>query len=144
MKKGFVLLLGLIFVLGFVSSLEINNLDELECINALNYKDQFIGQSIPEEAPFKNEVINIYVSEEIYGNIVLEEKIIVDFSCSESENPTYNLFIKDLEGVRKFVESENFLENYKEMQKSGEIKIKAIGFGRKIKLTFIKLVLKFF
>lgn len=143
MKKSVVLLFGLIFILGFVSALNLNT-SELECQNAVQYKDQFIGQAIPEDAPFKNEIINIYVSEEIYGNIVLEEKVIIDFSCSESEDPTYNLFIQDFESVKKFVESENYLETYKEMQRSEEIKIKAVGFGRKIKLTFIKFVLKFF
>lgn len=143
MKKDFILLLGLIFILGFVGALDLE-ISELECQNALNYKDQIVGQAIPEEAPFSDEIINVYISEEIYGNIVLEEKVIADFSCLESEKPTYRFLIKDLESFKKFVESEDFLSSYKEMQKSDEIKVEAVGLGRKIKLTFIKFALKFF
>jgi hypothetical protein len=141
MKKEVLIVFLIIGILGLVSSLEIN---DLSCSNAINYKDQIIGKEIPSEAPFDNEIINVYVSEEVYGNLVIKESVIRDFSCSENEDATYSLSIQNLETVKKFLESEDFIDSYKSMKKSGEIEVKGIGFGKKLKLAFVNFILKFF
>ncbi len=143
-KKGLMLVFGMIFVLGLIGFSSAVDVSELTCENALNYKEQIVGNEIPSEAPFNDEIINVYISNETYGNLVIEESVIKDFSCVENEDASYEIRIKDLQTMKDFVESEDFIQTYKDMKKSGDLEIKGIGFGKKIKLAFVNFVLKFF
>ena len=142
--KGVKLFLGLFILVSFMnlgSSLFLGNMN---CENALEYKDRIVGQSVPEQAPFKSEVINLYISEEPFGHVALEEKKIKDLSCLKNENYDYEVYFKDTETITKLLESEDTLETYKELKKSGDIEVKAKGLGKKVKLGFINFILKFF
>lgn len=143
-KKGMKFVFGMFLMIGLMGLVSPLNVEDLNCQNALNYKDQIIGKAIPDKAPFNNEILNVYISEEIYGNLVIEESVIEDFSCVENEDASYELTIKDLETMKKFVGSEDYIQTYKEMKKSGEIEIKGVGLGKKIKLAFVNFILKFF
>ncbi len=142
MKSVKYLAIGIFFVflIASVSAIEIT---DFSCKNVENYKDMAIGKNLPESAPFTNEVLNIYVSNETYGNLVIEEKIIIDFSCIENENATYNVYIKDSSVIKDFAESDDIIETYKNSTESGDLEIKGVGFGKKIKLAFVKFFLKF-
>ncbi len=139
-KHIFILILAVFTTITFVNAIDIS---DFSCQNIVQYKDLAIGQTLPEKAPFTDEIINVYLSEEIYGDIILENKTISDFSCTESEEATYKIYIKSLNTVEDFLNSEDAIETYKQKSDSGEIKVKGVGFGHKIKIAFVKLFLKF-
>ena len=140
MKNKIILLIVFSFL--FVSFA--NAIDISDCSSLEQYKSEILGQQIPDKVPFANEIINIYVGEQILGNIQIEEKKIKDFACAENEDATYKVEIIDYVVLNDFTSADNFLEVYQEKTKSGEIEVKGIGFGKKIKLGFVKIALKFF
>jgi len=139
--KSFIIgVLVLAFVFSFVSAVEF---EDFSCENVARNKDLAIGQSLPEKVPFTDEVINIYLSEEIYGNLQVENKTIKDFVCDENENATYKIYVESLDTIGDFLNSEDVLGTYKEKSDSGEIEVKGVGLGNKVKLFFVKIFLKF-
>lgn len=142
MKQGKLAVFGifLIYAIVVVSAVDIN---DFSCKNVENYKDLAIGKTLPESAPFTNEILNIYISNESYGNLIIKNKTIYDFSCIENENATYKVYVKDISVIKDFSESDDFIGTYKNKTSVDEIEIKGIGLGKKIKLAFVKLFLKF-
>jgi hypothetical protein len=134
------LVLFAVLMLPFTS---INALENFSCQNVEANKDMAIGQNLPDKAPFTDEIINVYILEEIYGNLQIENKTIKDFSCIKHENATYEIHINNSLVIQDFFESEDIIQTYKEKSDSGEIQIKGIGFGKKVKFFFVKFFLKF-
>jgi hypothetical protein len=139
-KNLLILMFALAISLSVVSAIETT---DFSCQNIVQYKDEAIGKPLPEKAPFTDEIINIYLSEETYGNLEIENKTIKDFLCNENENATYQIFVQNEKVVEDFLNSEDILETYQNKTDSGEIEIKGIGLGKKIKLFFVKIALKF-
>ncbi len=103
---------------------------------------EIVGIEIPEQVPISNEIIALYIDEKHIGNVVIEESIIKEFSCSENES-TYNLyvtkkFVSDASKI-KDIEISKIIDFYKENKKSGDIKIKATGIIRNIKLFVLNI-----
>ena len=119
------------------------DLTDFSCKNIEKQKDLAIGQTLPDKAPFTDEIINIYLENETYGNLVIENKTIKDFSCVKNENATYEIFINSSSVIQDFLKSDDLLSTYKEKSDSGEIEIKGIGLGKKFKLFFVKFLLNF-
>lgn len=140
-KKMFLIIGIFLLIFASVGAVAVN---DFSCQNLVQYKSLAIGQDLPDEAPFTDEIINIYLSEEIYGNLQIENKTVSGFDCTENENPSYNIYIESFDTVEDFISSDDFLTTYKEKSNSGEIVVKGVGLGKKIKLFFVKIFLKFF
>jgi hypothetical protein len=134
-----------IFVFIFLFSIIITSAIEIPNCNVLEYqKSLIIGKTLPEKVPFTDEIVNIYIENETFGNIVLENKTIKDFSCKENQYATYKVHINNLSSLNDFMNSKDFIGTYKNKTKSGEIDINGVGLGKKIKLSFVNLFLKFY
>jgi len=124
---------------------QIENID-LSQISCEIIKDfitpEIVGTKIPEQVPISNEIIVLYIDEIHIGNIIIEESVIKDFSCSEEKN-TYSLYVTKkfmLEASNiKDAEISDIIDFYKENKKSGDIKIKSNGFVRNIKLFILNV-----
>jgi len=140
MRSKFILIfIGImLFSLTFMSAL-----DNFNCQTLESQKSLAIGQKIPDKAPFTDEIINLYLENQTYGNLILVNKTISDFSCSENENATYKVYVKNTSVIQKFMESNDSLQTYKNETSSGNIEIKGVGLGRQIKLFFAKIALNF-
>lgn len=103
---------------------------------------KIIGQQIPDKIPFKNEIINIYISEEIFGYVVLNNSYVDEFNCSVNLDQTYDVFIKDYNIIGEIQESKDPVNLLNEKIKSGDVEIKGYGFVKKVKLGIVKLGLK--
>lgn len=131
-----------------INESELNSLvqqyvDQFGCSSLELYKDQIIGSKIPDKVPYKNEIINLYVANESFGNLVIEEGIVTNFSCEESAENTYNIYIKDYSVLMDFAQGVD-VDKILEKINSGDIIVKGVGFGKKIKWFFSKLALKWF
>jgi hypothetical protein len=135
--------LGILFIIlffGFVSSFEISQLDNMGCDIIKLAENQIIGLELPPEIPFKNEIINIYVSEKILGSVEIVNKKIFGIECEENKGVTYKIYIKDYSTFLEF--EKGFDLNKLNSMLGDEIKIEGVGFGKKIKMFFIKSGLK--
>jgi hypothetical protein len=139
--KNFIVLFAVLFAsLVFVSAVSYEN---ITCQNLESQKEMAIGFKIPDKAPFTDEIINVYLNGSIFGNIVIENRTLKDFSCLEKEDATYKIFVKNRSVVSGFINSEDVLQTYKDKSDLGEVKIKGVGLVKKIKLGFVKLFLNF-
>lgn len=98
---------------------------------------------IPSFVPYKNEIFNIYLLEEnLNTSLILEDSQIKEIKCQENQKPTYNVYIKNLNTIKDFQNSSDFLELYNQKTKNKEIELKGATFTKKLKLTFTKIALK--
>jgi hypothetical protein len=141
MKGKFIfgILLGIFFI-GIVAPLTTSELNEMSCLIIEQGKGDIIGNEIPEKVPFKNEILNVYLAEESFGFLKINESIVSDIGCGENENPTYEIYIKDYSVFTKF--EQGFDIDKLDSMLGDEIIIKGIGFGKKFNLFFIKAGLK--
>jgi hypothetical protein len=103
---------------------------------------KIIGQQIPDKVPFKNEIINVYIEEEIFGYVILNNSYVDEFDCSENNESTYDILIEDYNTIGDFENSEDPINLMQEKLDSGEIEIISHGFVKKVKLGLMKLGLK--
>ena len=123
MKRGVVLIFVFIFCMSFIVAEEIN-FKQVECQSILQYKDQIIGQEIPSQVPFKNEIFNIYIAGESYGFMELNESRVVGFDCLENEDATYDLLIESEGALFEIYGSEDLMDTVLDKMNSKEINIK--------------------
>ena len=131
-----------IMILGLVSSLGEINLEKVNCQMLKPYESQVIGYKIPKQVPYGDETFNIYIEKEIFGSLVLKNWSVFGFSCSENFNRTYDIYIKDNSVFEKFENSKDILETINNELNNGDIEIKGVGFGKKLKFFFSKLGLR--
>lgn len=140
--KRVILLLIVILSIGSISAL--NETDfEMFCQNiSITNFEQF---QIPSYIPYSNEIFNFYILEENFsGGLELKDRKIVSVECEESEDQTYNIYIKNLEVVTEITKAENSFNLLKEKINSKEIEVKGTTFAKRFKFAFTKFVLKFF
>lgn len=142
-RVGVIFGLLLLISIGFVMA-EDFTFEQMECQSILQYKSEIIGIEIPEEVPLNSEIINLYLSENIYGHIVLENKVVEDFDCTENEEATYDVFIKDEQTLWDIYEAEDVADMMLEKFSNKEIKLKGKTFSNKIKAVFARIGLKIF
>ena len=108
------------------------------------FNENFTGYMIPEKIPFKDELFNIYIDDEFFISFKLSDKQVILAECEAFEKATYNVYvtsnlIKDAVINRLDI---NPVDYYNQNMKSGDLKIKPVGFARKVKMGFINLGLK--
>jgi len=141
MKSKFIFAAFLLFfLLGIVAPFTTSELNEMSCLIIEQSKRDIIGNEIPEKVPFKNEILNVYLAEESFGYLEINESIISDIGCEENENPSYEIYIKDYSVFTQFEKGFD-LDKLNSML-GDEIIIKGVGIGKKFKLFFVKIGLK--
>ena len=130
------------------SSENILTMEILENISCGQVKSAFdvdyINYTIPDGIPFKNEFFNVYIDDEFFVFAKLTDKKLTEVLCDESKESTYNVYItRDfiMDTYSKFPDIDT-IDYYNQNKKSGELKIEAVGFGRKLKMGFINFGLK--
>src|SRR3989339_1915981 len=73
-----------------LSSFEIKNKSEI-CNGIENLSPTLVGQIIPSQIPFSNEILNIYIENNLTGSLKIEDHMVVEISCNLNENATYNV-----------------------------------------------------
>ncbi|MDA3837102.1 MAG: hypothetical protein PF542_05765 [Nanoarchaeota archaeon] len=143
MKKIFGILF--IFVLGisFISAIDFDT-NSVSCSVLELGKSQVIGYEIPSQVPYKNEIFNLYISEEIFGSIIIKKGILTDFSCEINNNQTYDVYIKNYEVFARFTGEGDIVEILNTAIANKDIEIKGKGMGKKLKWFFSRIGLKWF
>ena len=153
-KIFFLLIFGIIFAMSFSSALTLNDSailskftlqSELPSCNQIIFlKNNVIGYTLPSEIPFTTDNFNLYFNKSFYANIDIKNKTISDLSCSENNKSNYNVYIENTQTIVKIVESNDKIKTVNKLMKSGEIQIKGVGFGKKLKIFFMKIGLNIF
>ncbi|MEA3329618.1 MAG: hypothetical protein U9Q06_02635 [Nanoarchaeota archaeon] len=141
MKKIKLILLG-IFFLSFICLATANEIDSK--VSELN---QLSGEELPGIAGtlFGNERINLFITSntgeiETIG-IVTENKFFISLEQGELTDPTLSVYT-DETTLRTIQDSEDTLKAFQEALDNKTISYKAIGFRKKIKFGFLKLIVK--
>ncbi len=112
--------------------------------NCQKYVDDAISNKVevPKLIPYKNEIFNFYMNDSIVASAIIRDRKLLTATCNESENPTYNIFLKDWETVEKVSISDKPVDKLNELISKKDIDIKGVGFSKKFKGFFTKLGLK--
>ncbi|MBI2057349.1 hypothetical protein HYT91_03790 [Candidatus Pacearchaeota archaeon] len=146
-KLFLALIIGL-FLLFPVMAQDYKTFDDFfEDIPSLNEKLQSSEMILPKPADFLisngNVVVEIMMSDgevkEFYFNI--ENKRVANIFIGKPEEFHY-LILTDEEAANDVLASEDKLQTILLYYKNKEIKVKSVGFGNKIKFSFVKIFLK--
>lgn len=141
MKKILIILISILVLAPLIQAFEIND-SNLSCIQIEMIKEEFLGGKIPSMVPYQNEVINIYLKNESFGNLKIENGNFSDFSCGLSEKGTYDLRINDFQIFLDFNSNSSVIKELNKKITSGEIEVEGLGFGKDVKWFFTKIALK--
>ncbi len=140
MKKYFLTFLIIVLFLNIIASYE----NKITCGDISNMKETIMKLKIPSSIPYENEILNIYLENEIFSSIEIKERKIINLSCLENSNPTYNIKIKAYSTIQEIIQAEDSFSTIKTKIENREIEIQGIGVLNKIKIYFTKLLLKWF
>ncbi|HIG95087.1 MAG: hypothetical protein QT05_C0046G0003 [archaeon GW2011_AR13] len=137
---------GIFFVLSFslisAQDFELSSLKDL-CSQSEKINNEIANTELPSGVPYKNEIFNLYEGEETYiASLVIKENKIESFGCEMNENPTYNIYIKDVQTLKEIIESNAPLKIFNEKKSNGDIQIKGVTAGKKFKQFWINFGLK--
>ncbi|PIO00955.1 hypothetical protein COT60_02990 [Candidatus Pacearchaeota archaeon CG09_land_8_20_14_0_10_30_9] len=124
-----------------LSSFEIKNQSEI-CNGIENLSPTLVGQIIPNQIPFSNEILNIYIENNLTGSLKIEDHMVVEISCNLNENATYNVKMGNVSKFQNIDENMSVLDLVNEKLSNGEIQIEGLSFGKNLKLFFLKIGLK--
>jgi hypothetical protein len=142
MKKTMILLTALFLLVALANAEEIDKGKEL-CSSIIGDMEISSGVKIPQGIPYNNEVFNIYTGEnEAVGHITIEKKEVSSAGCELDENPTYDIFIKDISTIKDISDSENPIDALNKKISDKEIEIKGKSTGKKLKGFFTRIGLK--
>lgn len=131
------------FSLNQLQNLKSSTVNELVCQLVSLYSNKIVGQEIPKNLPYKNEVFNIYASNESLGSVVITNGKINSISCDNNKNWTYDIYVKNYSVLSDFSNGFDAKVLSNDIN-NGSIIIKSSNFGKAIKLFFSKLFLKWF
>jgi len=113
------------------------------CDYILNHDKFSVGEEIPDKVPYSNEVANFYtIDGDVIGHMVLEDKIVIEVNCTETTEPTYNVYILNLNTIKDIEEAESPVDEVDDKISEGEIIIEGTSFGKKAKALAIRSVIK--
>lgn len=99
-----------------------------------------IGTELPDKLPFSNEILQLNIDGNFIGSIIIADNYIRSYSCQE-EKITYNISITEnfISEISELGDSDisEMIHFYKSSKSSGDLKINAIGFTKKVKLLFL-------
>lgn len=141
MKKVVLFLGVLIISFSFISAIDGSDF-EMFCqhTNVSNF-EQF---QIPSYVPYNNEIFGFHILQENFsGSLELKDGKVVSVSCEENKDKTYDIYIQNLTTIEDFQNSGNPLGVFNEKLGDGEITVKGVSFGKKVKFAVTKFVLRF-
>lgn len=114
-----------------------------EVVSTLSSHGVGVGSVVPKGIPYKNEVMNIHLKDASFaGHFILEEKVVTTLDCGAAENPTFNVYLKDVAIIDEVFGSQDPLDMFDEKLSNKEIEIKGTTGSKKIKAGFTKLAIK--
>lgn len=119
--------------------------EEIECYNAKSvFQENYSDYEIPEGIPFSDDVFDVYVDEDFFVSLELVDKKLVAIECDVSDEVSYSVYVRSslIDSITSGELDEDVVGFYNDKKKSGEIKIEAAGFGKRLKLGFINFGLK--
>ncbi len=121
------------------------DISNVECKKVKDvFEEKYLDYSIPEAVPFSDEVFNIYIDEVFFVGFELVEKKITEVRCEVLDDVSYNIYVTSdlIEELASEEMGDDVVGIYNEKKKSGELRIEAVGFGKKFKLGLINFGLK--
>lgn len=103
--------------------------------------DEVNGVEVPEEVPFKDEILDVYLDDVFLVSLSLEDGKFQEIGCNESSDVTYRIYVKKelILGVRDMEDDFSPIDFYLENTKNGNLGVEPVGFGKKVKFWFINL-----
>ncbi len=137
--RKLVLLFGILFLFSFASA-------QIQVNEKINFLKQFEGEELPgiAGASFGNERMNLYVEsgeEIIVISLITENKKFASVTEGELTNPTL-LIYTDETTLKEIENSEEPLGAFESAINDGKITYTGVGFGKKIKFAFMKILAK--
>lgn len=136
MKVDFFYVLFLVLCVGFVSAgFDLSGSCESVVSGFDNMESDFV---IPNGVPFSDDVFDVYLDDGFFVSFKLVDKKLDGAGCEMSEEVSYMIYVNSslLDELKDF--DGDFVDFYNEKTASDELRIEAVGFGKSVKLGFIK------
>jgi len=104
-----------------------------------DYAQNFTQVEIPSGIPYSNERVNVYISNDFYASIIIEDKILTSLDCELLLDPTYNVYLEN-EGVLTATYAS--VDEVMQLVNDGTVVIEPQTFVSNVKYTLSKMALK--
>jgi hypothetical protein len=133
----------IVVCVGFVSAGSFSVDSNCSDIKAIFDKEDFDFQ-FPDAFPFGDDVFDVYLDDGFLVSFELVSDEISGVGCEVSESVNYNVFVTSgfVEKIESSSLDSGFIDFYNDNKASGDLKIEAVGIGKKLKLGFINFGLK--
>lgn len=103
-------------------------------------QNDLIGFELPSYVPYKTEVFHMYYQDdEPLGFIELVDGKVVGAGCDIQGKPTFNVYVKGDETLLNIANAKNPLDAFNAARADGDIVIKGVSLGKKVKGFFTKI-----
>ena len=131
-----IIYLFIFFILTAVASASV-------CENIIQDLKLRTGLYMPKFLPYKNERFNVYtLQNETVGHMIIEKGVITSVNCTQIENPTYLLYIKDDIAVKEIKNNDKPAKDLDKKIAAAEIKLRGASFTKKVKGTLTRIGVK--
>jgi hypothetical protein len=98
---------------------------------------------------FKNRIMDVYVEDKFYGQVVIEEKVVTEARCEEWHDPSATGYVTDLTVIDTILQSPNPIGAYLDAESAGDIEVEfhsgsIIGYNMAIRLARVGNFFGFF
>lgn len=104
-----------------------------------DYAQNFTQVEIPSGIPYSNERVNVYIANDFYASIIIEDKILTSLDCELLLDPTYNVYLEN-EGVLTATYAS--VDEVMQLVNDGTVVIEPQTFVSNVKYTLSKMALK--
>lgn len=102
-----------------------------------------VGWTVPSGIPYSTDRFNAYTQDdEIVGHAIIEKKVISSIDCSLIEDPTYNIYILDLQTIEDIYAAESRIDELNRKLDSGDIRVEGTSTMKSVMVAFTRLGLK--
>lgn len=115
---------------------EIQQINEELCNKIMSIDKIEVGGKLPGYIPYGNEKMNVYDSEDaLVGNVVFEKGVMVSMGCTDVEDPTYKVYLKDDDVVDDIMGAESPIDELSD-RLGKDIILEGQSFTKKVKGSF--------
>ena len=113
------------------------------CDYFLNIRNVTVGYYIPKEVPYSTEIFNSYtLDQEIIGHAAIEDKVVTSISCELTDEPTYNIYVLDLQTIIDIYEAESPVDMINEKLDNGDIVVDGVTIMGDVMVVITRIGLK--
>lgn len=101
-----------------------------------------VGVQLDSKLMYKNEVFRAIGGGEVVGHIVIEDYVVTQMGCDDIADPTYIVYIENVDTLRTINDAEQRLSALNQAIKQDSLKLEGQSMGKSIKGFFTRNIIR--